>query len=78
MSDTQQADPISREGLLSLHEVRRLTTLSQSEVYRRMDTGAFPQPFRISPNRVAWRAGEVLDWIAALDRVERIIRSRAA
>jgi len=57
---------IHREGLLPLSDVLRLTSLPQSELYRRMEAATFPLPVQLGPRRVAWRAAEVLDWIAAL------------
>ncbi len=58
-------NPISREALLSLPEVMRLTNLGQTEVYERMKASTFPVPKQIGLRRVAWPAGRVLDWIEA-------------
>ncbi len=59
-------NPIPREALLSLPEVMRLTTLRQSAIYARMNAGTFPASRQVGLRKVAWPAGEVLDWIAAL------------
>ena len=61
-------DPIPREALLPLPEVMRLTTLKQSEIYARMNAGTFPVSRQVGLRRVAWLAGDVLDWIAALPK----------
>lgn len=60
--------PIPREALLSLPEVMRLTTLRQSAIYARMNAGTFPASRQVGLRKVAWPAGEVLDWIAALPK----------
>ena len=60
--------PIPREALLSLPEVMRLTTLKQSAIYARMNAGTFPASRQVGLRKVAWPAGEVLDWIAALPK----------
>ena len=60
--------PIPREALLSLSEVMRLTTLRQSAIYARMNAGTFPTSRQVGLRKVAWPAGEVLDWIAALPK----------
>lgn len=59
---------IPREALLSLPEVMRLTTLRQSAIYARMNAGTFPASRQVGLRKVAWPAGEVLDWIAALPK----------
>ena len=60
--------PIPREALLSLPEVMRLTTLRQSAIYARMNAGTFPASRQVGLRKVAWPAGEVLNWIAALPK----------
>lgn len=51
--------------LLPRRVVEDLTSLSRSSLYRLMKTGEFPQPVRVSTNRVAWREGDVKLWIEA-------------
>ena len=48
--------------LLTLRDVKRLTTLSSATVYRYCAAGRFPKPVRLGPNRCAWRAAEVQAW----------------
>ena len=50
--------------LLKLAAVRDLTTLSRSEIYRRISEGRFPAPVRLGgAKRVAWVEAAVTDWI---------------
>ena len=58
------------ESLLSIQEVRARTSLSRTEIYRRIKLGRFPSPIRLTPiprtgrgGRVAWIEGEVTAWI---------------
>jgi prophage regulatory protein len=60
------SEAIPREALLTIRDVQRLTTLSNTELYRRMSAGVFPTPRRLGETRVAWRAYEIFDWLDAL------------
>jgi prophage regulatory protein len=44
-------------------EVERLTGLSRSSIYRLAAAGQFPQPVKLSPRAVGWRADEIAAWI---------------
>jgi prophage regulatory protein len=63
--------PPSGERLLPIEEVTARTSLSRSEIYRRIALGEFPKPIRLSGSvgshggRVAFVASEVDAWIAA-------------
>lgn len=50
--------------LLRLPEVRALTGLSRSEIYRRMQTD-FPQPVKLGERASAWVFQEVMTWCQA-------------
>ncbi len=60
--------PIPREALLTMAEVVRLTSLSQSVIYARMNEGTFPLARHLGPRRVAWLAADIFDWQAALPK----------
>ena len=47
---------------IKLAEVKTLTTLSTSEVYRRIAAGTFPAQVTLGPKSVAWIEAEVLAW----------------
>ena len=49
--------------LLTLHQVRNLTTLSKPEIYRRIKRGEFPAQVRLGASRVAWLESDVETWI---------------
>jgi prophage regulatory protein len=63
--------PASGERLLPIQEVSVRTSLSRSEIYRRIGLGEFPKPVRLSGSpasrggRVAFLASEIDAWIAA-------------
>ncbi|WP_295693095.1 AlpA family transcriptional regulator [uncultured Maricaulis sp.] len=50
--------------LLNQREVLERTSLSKSTLYREIAAGRFPEPLRISPNRVAWPVAVIASWIA--------------
>lgn len=56
---------ICLDPLLERETVERLTTLSKSEIYRRIAAGSFPRQVPIGRRRVAWRQSEIAAWIAA-------------
>ena len=49
--------------LLTLPQVRNLTTLSKPEIYRRIKRGEFPAQVRLGVSRVAWLESDVEAWI---------------
>ena len=53
------------ERFLSIRTVVERTTLSRSEIYRRVKVGNFPRQVKIGPRRVAWNESEVSEWIDA-------------
>lgn len=51
---------------IKLAEVKTLTTLSTSEIYRRIAAGTFPAQVTLGPKSVAWVEAEVLAWADSL------------
>lgn len=51
---------------IKLAEVKTLTTLSTSEIYRRIAAGTFPTQVTLGPKSVAWVEAEVRGWCDAL------------
>ncbi|WP_084324309.1 AlpA family phage regulatory protein [Hyphomonas polymorpha] len=49
--------------LIRLPEVRRLTSLSKTEIARRMREGEFPPNHKLGSRTVVWREDEVAAWI---------------
>lgn len=62
--------------LLRLKEVIKLTSLSETSIYRKANDGTFPKPIKLNPpngRSSAFVAEEVQQWID-----ERIAESRSA
>ncbi|UNK41999.1 AlpA family phage regulatory protein [Luteimonas sp. S4-F44] len=57
------AAPPSR--MMRLPEVKRLTGLSRSTIYRLGGTGGFPRRVKLSERTAAWPEAAVMDWLAA-------------
>ena len=51
--------------LIKLPAVKQRTTLSTSEIYRRIEAGTFPAQVRLGAKAVAWLEHEVSAWIDA-------------
>ena len=60
-SDSAGVEPVL-DRLLNLREVKILTSLSKTSIYRFVRAGSFPQPYSIATNRVAWSAHEIAAW----------------
>ena len=59
-------DEVTR--LLTIAEVCDRLQIHRASIYRRMRSGHFPEPLKISARAVRWRADEVEAWIASRDR----------
>ena len=55
---------IDDNRLVRLPEVKRLTGMSRSTIYRRMGQGRFPLTAPLEGNMAAWREGDVSAWLA--------------
>lgn len=53
------------QSFVKLPEVLALTTLSKTEIYRRIAAGTFPRQINIGPRSVVWSESEVRNWMAA-------------
>lgn len=63
----------SRDALVSFDGLGPLgIAYSRVHLRRLIANGKFPTPIQPSPNRVAWRRAEILDWIETRPRVEYI------
>ena len=47
---------------IKLGEVKVLTTLSTSEIYRRIAAGRFPKQVMLGPKSAVWIEAEILAW----------------
>jgi prophage regulatory protein len=52
------------DRIMSIIEVTRLTSMSQATVFRSVKRGDFPRPFKLSLNRVGWKASAIEKWIS--------------
>lgn len=53
------------ERFLSIRQVVERTTLSRTEIYRRIRDDDFPRQVKLGPRRVAWREKVIDAWITA-------------
>ena len=56
--------------LLRLDEVKAITGLADTTIWRYEKAGAFPRRRQIGPNRTAWLLSEIEDWVAGLAPLE--------
>lgn len=55
-----------RPRFIKLPQVKYYTSLSTSEIYRRIAAGKFPAQVTLGPKSVAWIESEILQWCDAL------------
>jgi len=65
MASTTHHGPNHVSALLRIADVRRLTGLSDSAIYRGVQRGTFPRPLKLSERSSAWVEAEVHEWISA-------------
>ncbi len=53
---------LARRRFIKLAQVKDYTSLSTSEIYRRIAAGTFPKQIRLGPKSVVWDESEVLAW----------------
>lgn len=53
-----------KQRFIKLPEVVELTTLSETQIYRKMKAGDFPKNIAIGANSKVWLESEVQHWIA--------------
>ncbi|MDF3188764.1 helix-turn-helix transcriptional regulator [Pseudomonas paracarnis] len=51
---------------IKLGEVKALTTLSTSEIYRRIAAGRFPKQVMLGPKSAVWIEAEIIAWCDSL------------
>ncbi|MER8924360.1 AlpA family phage regulatory protein [Mesorhizobium sp. M0184] len=51
---------------LRIEQVIEITTLSRTEIYRRIKAGLFPSQKRVSHKVAVWRASEIKAWHEAI------------
>ncbi|MFZ1389624.1 MAG: AlpA family phage regulatory protein [Thiolinea sp.] len=51
------------DKLLKMREVIEMTSLSRSEIYRRLDKGTFPKPCNLGDNCKRWKQSDIQQWI---------------
>ena len=54
--------------LLERREIEELTGLSCASIYRKMRSGTFPEPIKISDRAVRWKLAEIEAWIESRPR----------
>ncbi len=64
--------------ILRLAEVMARTALKRDTVYRKVKSGEFPAPLKLTSHASGWVESEVTDWILARAAARNADRSAAA
>lgn len=62
----QRTEVAIARRFIKLAAVRSLTTLSTSEIYRRIAAGRFPKQVMLGPKSAVWIEAEVIAWCESL------------
>lgn len=54
------------DRLLRISDVKAITGLGNSTIYRRMSDGTFPRPVSLGPQTVRWRERDIISWQESL------------
>jgi prophage regulatory protein len=60
------------DELLRLCDVVRITKLSNTTIYRRMDECSFPRQVKLSPGCARWRTSDIRSWLKDLKTPEEL------
>ncbi|HHW7579044.1 TPA: helix-turn-helix transcriptional regulator [Mannheimia haemolytica] len=52
-----------KQRFMKIDEVSAVTTLSETQIYRKMKAGDFPQSISIGANSKVWLESEIQQWI---------------
>ncbi len=58
--------------ILKRRAVEEVTGISRSLIYQLVKAGTFPQPVRLTPNRVGWLENEVQEWVQARAELRKV------
>lgn len=62
-------------ALIRLPQVKRLTGLGRSSIYRRIQEHRFPAPVSLGGRAVAWVEGEIRSWIERQIKASREVEA---
>ncbi len=65
---TQSAHSLPETGFVRQTQVLQVVPFSHATLWRRVKSGDFPQPVKLSDRVTAWRAEEVRQWIAKVGK----------
>ena len=69
----RRTQTIKTRRFIKLAKVREYTSLSTSEIYRRIAAGTFPAQVTLGPKSVAWIESEVLAWCDELAALREVV-----
>jgi prophage regulatory protein len=67
-SDPTPEPPPADDTMLDMHQVVRMTGLSESTLKRRWAAGTFPRPIKLSTRRMGWLSSSIKAWLADCER----------
>lgn len=56
------------DRIIRLKELIKITGVSKSHIYRSVESGSLPSPFRIGKRAVGWRLSAINAWLDAAEQ----------
>jgi len=53
----------SHTDLIRIDEVKKITTLKTSTIFKHIRIGLFPKPYKLLPKLNVWKKQEIFDWL---------------
>ena len=63
---TQIKTSLPLDGYVRLTQLLEVIPISRASVWRKVRSGSFPAPFKLSQRITAWRVEDVRKWMAGL------------
>ena len=54
---------IPATGFIRLRDVQTVVPFSRSTIWRKVASGDFPKPVKLSERVTAWRGQDIIDWL---------------
>jgi predicted DNA-binding transcriptional regulator AlpA len=60
-------EALPKGGYIRINTLIKIIPFSASTVWRKVKSGAFPKPIKLSKEITAWRCDDVIAWMEALE-----------
>jgi predicted DNA-binding transcriptional regulator AlpA len=55
-----------------IDDVKRITGLTNSTIYKMAKEGTFPNPIKVTPSQNIWQVKKIDDWVVEIDKAKAL------